>query len=134
MTHTTIDPTALLADWTLFWNSEPDRCATITTERFTVHALNDSGWGADAVRDRAGLLAWRSAALAAVPGLQFRPAGRALLDGDQIVSRWYALFTGPDGGPAAKEGIDILRVEDGRIAEVWTVSGSRVLDPSSISD
>jgi hypothetical protein len=125
-----IDAPALWADWTSFWNDDPDIATRIITDVFRAHALNDDQ--ADGIRDRAGLIAWRNEFVAARSGLRFHTAGRPMLDGDQLACRWYATVRDAEGRPIAKAGIDVLRLEGPRIAEVWTVSGARILDPEEL--
>jgi steroid delta-isomerase-like uncharacterized protein len=78
------------------------------------------------MRDREGIKALISMYLSAFPDLKVKNV-QQLADGDNVISRWKATGTHTGelmGIPATGKkiethGISIVRIEDGKVAEVW---------------
>lgn len=71
--------------------------------------------GAEVVRGTAALDRHVQALLDGAPGFVFQPLGEAEVDGALGTRRWGF---GPEGGEPVVTGRDVVRVEDGRIAEI----------------
>ncbi len=44
---------------------------------------------------------------------------QVLVDGDKVAGAWNGFCTKPDGEVLKRYGIEIFRVRDGRIVEIW---------------
>ena len=42
-----------------------------------------------------------------------------IAEGDRVAARWTGTYTGTDDAPVSYPGVDIMRFEGGRIAELW---------------
>ena len=67
-----------------------------------------------------GQKAFVTAMRAQVPGLRLRIED-LIAEGDRVVARWTGTYTPPAGGERSYPGVDILRIEDGKIAELWSL-------------
>lgn len=122
--------TGLFDKWTAMWNGDLDLVNEIMAPQFV---LRYAQAGTDAF-DEIGtpqqlaevIAAWHESHT----GLVFAAEGTAVVDltlADDaptgLVARPYlASFAAEDGGKVARSGIDTLRVADGLIVEVWSVS------------
>lgn len=125
----------LVDGWLRLWNGD-DATVDVVHPDFRLHAALLDGGDGSAVRDPAGLLAWIHQLRAALPDLHFRIEVGPIVDGDRIAVRWRADATYGGGFPGAAApvgtrvcftGTDLLRVEDGRLAEYWLNSDMHVL-------
>ena len=113
----------VLGWWNEVWNGgDLDRLDEILSDRHQHHwALGPDTTGADAVKARLAALH------TAFPDLQIS-AHEIVIDGDLVAGRWVATGTNsgelmgaaPTGATATWQGINIFRLECGRIAEVWS--------------
>ncbi len=71
--------------------------------------------GADVLRGTEALNAHVQTLLEGTPGFVFQTLGEAEVDGRLGTRAWGF---GPEGGPPVVTGRDVIRVEDGRIAEI----------------
>jgi ketosteroid isomerase-like protein len=56
---------------------------------------------------------------ARVPGLRIT-IDDLIAEADRVAARWTGTFTTPDGKQRTYSGVDIVRLEDGKIAELWS--------------
>ncbi|MFJ8313161.1 MULTISPECIES: ester cyclase [unclassified Streptomyces] len=137
---TTTDPEGvrdLWHAWNALWNGELDlsRAHEVIADDFTVHAtsLADRMATADtaSITDRDGLTAWIAGTRSALAELRFTDEPGPIVDGDLVAGRYRATAVHRGGAPGATAalgtrtehvGINILRVENGRFTEYWTVA------------
>jgi ketosteroid isomerase-like protein len=116
--------------WTVLWNGDLTQATLLVADQFRAHAGNATVGDPDAIRTRNDLLDWIRQSHTTIPGLRFHTAGRPVGDEGLVAARWYATYRSHDGTTTkARLGVDVLTVLDGRVVAVWTVGGSRVLDP-----
>ena len=116
--------------WTRLWNGDLTQATLLVADQFRAHAGNAAVGDPDAIRTRGDLVDWVRQTRTAIPGLRFHTAGHPA-DGDGLVAaRWYATFRSDDGSTRARLGVDVLTIVDWHVVAVWTVSGSRALDPA----
>ncbi|MFI6446698.1 nuclear transport factor 2 family protein [Kitasatospora sp. NPDC050543] len=116
--------------WTALWNHDLDLAVPIMAPEFTLRYAQAGAEVFDDARTPPQLADIIAAWHKGRPGLTFTAEGVAvvdltLVDGvpSGLVARPYrASFTGEDGDVVERSGTDILRVADGLIAEVWSVS------------
>jgi hypothetical protein len=124
MTTTTPATTAaaLAEAWTAFWNGELDRAETLLTPDFRIR------FGGDRPGDHAGDAVVGPGAMAGFvrdfraerPDVRFAVDAPPVADGAGFAVRWSASRPGVD-----VSGIDVVRLDGGRIAEVWSLTGGR---------
>ncbi len=108
------NPSDIAADYVALWN---ERDGGRRAEKLA------AGWSAEAtyvdplarVAGRDELAGLIGAVQAQFPGFRFQPLGVADGHGEFVRFSWGL---GPEGGEPVAKGTDIVRVEDGRIAEV----------------
>ncbi|MFK0259429.1 hypothetical protein [Streptomyces sp. NPDC090445] len=118
--------------WTAMWNGEAGLAERIMAPRFTLRYAQAGTEAFDSVTTPQQLTETIAAWHRARPGLRFTAEGPAVVDlrpggaaapPSGLVARPYrAGFTAEDGAVAARSGTDTLRVVDGLITEVWSVS------------
>jgi len=116
---------ALWDAWTEMWNGATGLAEKIVTADFRVHFGTEIP-AADAIRGPRDLAAFVDGFRAGYESLVYRTDVGPIVDGGLLSCRWVADFT-KEGGSRRTGGIDVLRVEDGRIAEVWSLTGVRSL-------
>jgi predicted ester cyclase len=130
------DPARLAASWLRLWNGGYDLADSLIAPVFRLHAALLGGASTDDVADPGALVAWIDGMHRALDDLTFEIEVGPLVDGDRMALRWRAHgrysggfpgATAAPGTPIAFTGIDLLRVEDGRIAEYWLNSDVHVL-------
>jgi steroid delta-isomerase-like uncharacterized protein len=108
------------------WNGlRPDALDELTTPGFTYHLAGQPG------RDRAAMREFLTASQAAFPDWRVRPV-QVVAEGDVVVVRWdgeathLGSFHGlpPTGRHVRVSGINIYRVEDGKVAGEWEQTDS----------
>jgi hypothetical protein len=112
--------------WTALWNRDVRLAERIMAPRFVLRYAQAGGAVFDEIRTPQRLAEIIDGWHRDRPGLRFTAEGEAVVDGTHgdggfggLVARPYvAGFT----GAPARSGTDILRVADGRITEVWSVS------------
>lgn len=119
---------ALWLPWLELWNGNLSVADTIVAPNFVAHFAPIGGGPAE-VRGPDGLKGWIGGILAPFTDHRFTTAVGPIADGDLVTGRWVfrATYQGgipgssPDavGKPVEYAGIDILRVEDGSLAEYW---------------
>ncbi|MDT8913483.1 ester cyclase [Amycolatopsis sp. PS_44_ISF1] len=126
----------LIAAWLRLWNGEPDLAETIISPQFRLHAALLGGADEDSIDDAGALTGWITSTRAAVKDLTFTLEVGPLTDTDHVALRWRATghysggfpgATAAPGTPVDFTGTDMLRIEDGRIAEYWVNSDMHVL-------
>jgi predicted SnoaL-like aldol condensation-catalyzing enzyme len=70
-------------------------------------------------RGPAGQRQFIPAIRAMVPGLRIT-VDDLIAESDRVAARWTGTCPAPDGGQKSYSGVDILRIENGRIAELWS--------------
>ncbi|MFE9480070.1 nuclear transport factor 2 family protein [Streptomyces spororaveus] len=119
----------LFEQWTALWNGETDLATRIVTPDFRISLANAVESAAtDDLRGPRDLARFVADHRASIPGLHYRLDGEPVVDEatGRITCRWTVTFPDASGTPVAKSGIDVLAVTDGRIREVWSVTGLRV--------
>ena len=116
---------ALWDAWTEMWNGATALAEKIATPGFRVH-FGTVIPEADAIRGPRDLAAFIDGFRAGYESLVYRTDIGPIVDGGLLSCRWVADFT-KKGETRRTGGIDILRVEDGIIAEVWSLTGVRSL-------
>jgi hypothetical protein len=114
--------------WLALWNGDLAVADEIVAPGFVAH-FAPAGNSPAEVRGPEGLKGWIGGALAAFEAYGFTTAVGPLAEGDLIAGRWVFRGTyrggipgsAPDavGRPVAYAGMDLLRVEDGKIVEYW---------------
>ncbi|WP_198347805.1 nuclear transport factor 2 family protein [Nocardia terrae] len=118
----------LFDKWTAMWNRDYDLAEKILAPEFVLRYAQPGASAYDAIRDPKSFVAQIQSFHDEVPGLSFAPDAVPVVEMDEtgtgIVARPYrARITAPDGAITDISGTDILRAENGRIVEVWSVSG-----------
>ena len=120
----------LFERWTAMWNLNLDLAEEIMAPRFTLHYAQTGAEVFDDLhqpQDLADIInVWHQKR----PGIRFKSEGEAVvdlsLDGDSLrglVARpYFVSFLGEQNQLIARSGTDILKITDGRISEVWSVS------------
>lgn len=123
--------------WTAMWNGELSLATEIMAPTFRLRYAQPGTQSFDECRTPAQIAqliaGWRQAR----PGLVFRADGEAAVDLRVIdglpcglVARPYLATLSKERGEAVrKSGTDMLRIQGGRIAEVWSVSAERTFYP-----
>ncbi|WP_210743221.1 nuclear transport factor 2 family protein [Nocardia cerradoensis] len=113
--------------WTAMWNGELELASRIMAPRFTLRYAQPGAEAYDAIHDPETFARQIAAFRAAAPGQRFETQGEAVVEIDDrrtgTVARPYGSRRPVADGEIAVSGTDILRVEDGLIVEVWSVSG-----------
>lgn len=105
--------------WLALWNGDLHELETLVDDGIVVHAVL-AGQSTEApLIGREALRGWIVTAQAMLPDVRFSIEVGPLVDGDMIAVRWRAEGTHGESG-ISFAGIDILRIEKGRIAEHWT--------------
>lgn len=119
---------ALWRPWLELWNGDLDVADGIVAPDFVAHFAPVGNSPAE-VRGPEGLKRWIEGALAAFDDHRFATTVGPLADGGMLAGRWVfgGTYRGgiPGASPAAVgnrveyEGMDLLRIESGRIAKYW---------------
>jgi hypothetical protein len=123
-TTTTTSTADIATSWTRLWNGELDLAAGLLDPGFRIH------FGApvdpqvtDAVRGPAGMAAFVRDYRESRGDVRFRVEGPPVGERDRTAFLWSAAM--PDGRQVS--GIDVAVLAGGRIREVWSVTGARLL-------
>ncbi|MFG2824466.1 nuclear transport factor 2 family protein [Kitasatospora sp. NPDC048365] len=116
--------------WTALWNGDLAMAEAVMAPEFVLRYAQAGTEAFDEVRTPKQLAAVVEAWHGTRTGLVFAAEGTAVVDLSPVggapagsVARPYlATFATEDGGKVARSGIDMFRVEGGRIVEVWSVS------------
>ncbi|WP_380158670.1 ester cyclase [Kineococcus sp. R86509] len=128
--------TTLVQSWLRLWNGDLTLAAEIVAPDFRLHAAMMDGGDGAAVDSPQALVGWIDSTRAAVPDLAFSIEVGPIVDGPSIAVRWRARGSYAGGVPGAQApggtlvdftGTDVLRTEDGRIAEYWVNSDTLLL-------
>ncbi|GGV26060.1 hypothetical protein GCM10010495_47400 [Kitasatospora herbaricolor] len=122
--------TGLFDRWTALWNGDLGLAGEIMAPGFTLRYAQAGTEAFDEIRTPPQLAAIVAAWHASRTGLVFAAEGTAVVDlapaggaPAGLVARPYlASFVTAEGEKVARSGVDILRVADGLIVEVWSVS------------
>ncbi|TQS47054.1 ester cyclase [Cryptosporangium phraense] len=123
---------ALAQAWADLWNGNLSQTPKIIAENFVSHAAPLFGGAPGDAAGRESLEAWVGGAHQVFSGLTFEIQVGPIADGDFVVVRWLArgTYAGALPGTPAEprevsfSGTDILRLEDGLIAEYWANADS----------
>ena len=124
----TTEGAALVDAWLDLWNGDHARAEGIVSPDVAVHAAMLDGGNGSAVQGPEGMVDWIAQTRAAVPDLEFSLEVGPIVDGDLLALRWIATGTyaggmpgaaAPAGTPISFTGTDLLRIEDGQVAEYW---------------
>ncbi|QLY29613.1 nuclear transport factor 2 family protein [Nocardia huaxiensis] len=117
----------IAADWTALWNGDFALAPNLCTPDFRIRfasVSNDGTHPADTARGPEQFVAYLRDFRAARPGMRFALDGAATgslnaTGTGTFAARWCV---DAPGGPS---GIDMFAIVDGKIAEVWSVTGQR---------
>jgi predicted SnoaL-like aldol condensation-catalyzing enzyme len=84
------------------------------TDDFLHHSVPDG-----TPRGPAGQKQFIPAVRAQVPGLRIA-IDDLIAESDRVAARWTGTFTTADGSQRSYPGVDIVRFENGKIAELWS--------------
>lgn len=122
--------------WLALWNGDLAGADEIVAPAFVAH-FAPVGESPAEVRGPAGLTDWIGGILSAFSDHRFATTVGPLADGELVAGRWLFQGTYRGGIPGASPtavgtaveyaGIDILRVETGRIVEYWLCADTLVL-------
>ncbi len=129
--------TALAEPWRNLWNGDLSQLDKIVSEDFVAHASLAGGKSDDTLVGRAAIGEWISGMHSVMDGLRFDIEVGPIADADYLVLRWRTNGTYRGGIPGVADaaigraitftGIDILRVQDGLLAEYWVNSDTTLL-------
>lgn len=106
--------------WVALWNGDLSAGTDLVTPSFRLHL--PATWPQEEVHGRADLVGWLTDLRGSYADPQVTVEAGPVVCGDLMAARW--VFTGTylghgKGVPVRRVATDILRVEDGRIAECW---------------
>ncbi len=136
MTIDTRQGAELVRAWLQLWNGDAGRVDDLVAPDFRLHAAMMDGGDGSAVDSPQALVAWIGQTRAAVPDLTFSVQVGPIVDGNHLAVRWRGQGGYAGGMPGANApvgtrvdftGTDVLRVEDGRLAEYWVNSDTLLL-------
>ena len=100
--------------WIDFWNGDLAKADDIVSDEFAWHVAPLTGGPQQDHTGRDNLVEWVRSSHENMPGLKFTVDVGPIEQAPFTVIRWFA-----EAGEISFHGTDILRVEDGRIAEYW---------------
>jgi predicted ester cyclase len=127
---------ALWQKWTALWNGDLSQAQQILTTDFTVHAALVGDLDEAAVQGARGVAGWVTLLRAALGEPTFTVQIGPIVDGDLVCGRWHVHghyaggfpgATATPGTPVAFTGTDVLRVDNGLLAEYWINSDVHVM-------
>ena len=114
--------------WSELWNGNLSLAAEIIAPTFVAH-FAPMGMSPAEVRGPEGLKQWIGGSMAAFTDYSFTTTVGPLVDGDSVAGRWVFRATYQGGMPGASPaavgkrveyaGMDLFRVEAGKIVEYW---------------
>lgn len=119
------DLRAMYVRWLRMWNGEPDIVEELVATDCIVHQAPNQFRGPDGVRKMV------QQGRAPFSEISFKIEVDPIIEGDRLAARWTSTgryaggiqgATVPPGTEITFGGIDIWRVEDGKIVEYWTSS------------
>jgi hypothetical protein len=123
------DAAAFVTRWLTMWNGELDLAEEIIAPALTVHLPQVGMPPAATVHDPKTMAAWIGMFRGSYSQAHFQCELGPFADGEHIVSRFRftgvwaggrpAIATAPAGTAVNFAGVDILRLEGGRVAEYW---------------
>jgi|SRR5687768_12557773 predicted ester cyclase len=120
-----VDPRQMYDRWMEMWNGKPELAAELVAPGCVVHQPPNDASGPEGVR------AMVEMGRAPFEDITFRIEVEPIVEGDRLAARWSMTGHYRGGLPGATAepgtevsfgGIDIWRVEDGKIAEYWVSS------------
>jgi hypothetical protein len=117
-----MDAQDLVEQWTALWNGDLSLAERLLTDDFQIHfgGVDEASKAGDSVRGPGQMAAYVDEFRAARPGLLFEVETAPVQDEGGMAFRWRASRDGVE-----RSGIDLLRLDDSRIAEAWSVMGGR---------
>ncbi|GAA1668945.1 hypothetical protein GCM10009765_18030 [Fodinicola feengrottensis] len=121
------DARQLWTDWTALWNGDLDIAEKLVTADFQVHFGRDIPT-ADELRGPYELAKFIGDFRARYENLTYRTVVGPIVDaaGGYVTGHWVADFL-KDNAAERKPGIDILRIDGDRVAQAWSITGTRSL-------
>ncbi len=116
--------------WTAYWNEDYTQADAIMAPNFTLHYAQAGGERFDAIHTPEQMTEIIKAWHIMRKNIAFKPEGECVVDLNEeagglsgLVARpYFVVFDGEDGERVSRSGTDILKVSDGKIVEVWSVS------------
>lgn len=125
------DDTQPWANWIALWNGDYSLCAEVVAPDFALHASLLGGQDPTAFNTPEAFVGLIAQIRTAIPDLVFSvKVGPIIADG-YIVGHWHAAghyvghfpgATAAVGTEVSFNGTDIVRIEDGKVAEYWLAS------------
>lgn len=133
-TNLTRDHASSLFDqWTALWNGELALAPRILTPGFRIRFGGVPAGDTDAFRGPDDLAPYIAAFRDRypAPGPRYAVDGTPVVDTGtgHVVARWTVDVPDPEGAVVTKSGIDMLALDGGRIAAVWSITGARRFAP-----
>jgi predicted ester cyclase len=131
-----MDHKELADDWLALWNGDYTPANHRITPDFTIHAALLDGSDSHSLRGPHGLVGWIAQIRSAFSALEFTVEVGPITTAQHLVLRWIATgvysggfpgATAPTGTLVSFTGIDILRLEDEKLAEYWVNSDTHLL-------
>lgn len=126
----------MIDEWLAFWNGDYDLAESLIAPGLRVHAALADGGDGSAFTDAGSMAGWVRQLRAPLPDLRFAIEVGPITEGDMVALRWRATGTYAGGMPGANApvgtaidfaGVDLLRLDDGRIVEYWLNSDMLLL-------
>jgi hypothetical protein len=121
---------ALFDRWTQMWNGHTELAPVIMASHFDLHYAQANTEPFDSAHTPEALAVLIDGWHRYRPGIRFSTEAHCVVELElkqaglfgQVARPYLASFKDAQGQEVARSGIDLLRVSDGRIVEVWSVS------------
>jgi predicted ester cyclase len=131
------DHRRLYGRWLLeLWHGDEAVAQEIVTPGFVIHQARDAPGASEAVRGPRAAVELVQMGRSPFSALTFALEVGPIVEGDMLAARWIGRgtyaggipgATAPEGTEVSFGGIDIMRIEDGRLAEYWVTSDGLAL-------
>ncbi|HEX7963698.1 MAG TPA: nuclear transport factor 2 family protein [Candidatus Saccharimonadales bacterium] len=116
--------------WTAYWNEDYAQAGAIMAPNFTLHYAQAGGERFDSIHTPEQMTEIIKAWHTMRKNIVFKPEGECVVDLTEsdggltgLVARpYFVAYDGDDGERVSRSGTDILKIADGKIVEVWSVS------------
>jgi hypothetical protein len=123
--------TALWERWLVMWNGQPEVAHEIIADGLQMWYNGRSAIDASHITDADAMVTWVTRFRTKFDDMVFSTDFGPMVDGEMYSIRWFlnARYNGSSGFPEdvpgepfTRAGVDIWRVTDGKIAQVWSMS------------
>lgn len=125
------DPAMVYQLWMDMWNGELDRAVDIFAPGCVAHPAPMTTDDPPVFRGPEGMSRFVEQGRAIFATVTFQAEDAPIIDGDRLACRWSAVgtyagglpgATAPPGSPITFRGIDVWRLENGKVVEYWVAS------------